>query len=68
MPEPVRRGNAARGRVRAYVDYVFAGQKLRIGLIVRTIGMVRAKAWIGLANVVYNIQRLVWTEARGAPG
>jgi len=68
MPEPVRRGNAARGRIRAHVEHVFAGQKHRMGLVVRTIGMVRAKARIGLANIVYNMQRLVWIKARAAPG
>jgi len=68
MPEPVRRGNTARGRIRAKVEHVFAGQKHRMGLVVRTIGMVRATARIGLANIVYNMQRLVWIEARGTSG
>jgi len=39
-----------------------------MGLIVRSIGIVRATARIGLANIVYNMQRLVWIEARHAPG
>jgi hypothetical protein len=32
------------------------------GRIVRTIGLVRAKAKIGLANLAYNIRRLVTLE------
>ncbi len=34
------------------------------GRIVRTIGIVRARAKIGLQNLAYNIRRLVTLEAR----
>jgi transposase, IS5 family len=33
-------------------------------LIVRTIGVVRAKVRIGLANLTYNIRRAVWLTMR----
>jgi hypothetical protein len=42
---------------------VFAGQKHRMGLVVRTIGIARATIKIGMANLVYNFQRLAWLEA-----
>jgi transposase, IS5 family len=62
MPAHVRRGNATRAKVRAKVEHVFAAQKRRLGLIVRTIGLVRARTKITLANLAYNMRRLVWFE------
>lgn len=38
-----------------------------MGLIVRTIGIARARIKIGMANLVYNFQRLAWLEARTTP-
>jgi IS5 family transposase len=32
-------------------------------LVVRTIGIARAKAKIGMANLAYNMRRLVWLRA-----
>jgi transposase, IS5 family len=66
MPAHIARGNATRARVRARVEHVFAAQKCRLGLIVRTIGMVRARAKIGLANLAYNFTRLAWLKGRTA--
>jgi IS5 family transposase len=67
MPRHVARGNARRGKVRAAVEHVFAAQKRRLGLIIRTVGIARAKAKIGLANLAYNITRFAWLEARALP-
>ena len=67
MPAHIARGNATRARVRARVEHVFAAQKCRLGLIVRTVGMVRAKAKIGIANLVYNFTHLAWLKGRTAP-
>ena len=67
MPAHIARGNATRARVRSRVEHVFAAQKCRLGLIVRTIGMVRAKAKIGLANLAYNFTRLTLAQ-RANPG
>ena len=58
MPAHVRRGNATRAKVRAKVEHVFAAQKRRLGLIVRTIGLARATTKITLANLTYNMRRL----------
>jgi len=66
MPAHIRRGNAARSSVRAAVEHVFAQQKGPMDLCIRTIGIVRAKAKIGLANLTYNMKRLVLHERRGA--
>jgi hypothetical protein len=46
---------------------VFAAQKHRFGLIVRTIGLARARVKIGLANLAYNFGRLIWHETRREP-
>ncbi len=66
MPAHIARGNATRARVRARVEHVFAAQKCRLGLMVRTVGMVRARAKIGLANLAYNFTRLAWLDGRTA--
>jgi IS5 family transposase len=67
MPANIRRGNATRAKVRCHVEHVFAAQKHRIGLIVRTVGIARARAKIALANLAYNFQRLAWLQGRGVP-
>ena len=46
--------------VRARVEHVFAEQKDRMGLFIRTIGLARARTKIGLVNLVYNMKRLIW--------
>jgi len=43
MSEATSRANGRRSRVRAFVEHVFAQQKSRMGLFVRTIGMSRAR-------------------------
>ena len=60
MPAHIARGNATRARVRSRIEHVFAAQKCRLGLLVRTVGMMRARVKIGLANLAYNFTRLAW--------
>jgi IS5 family transposase len=68
-PLPARhaKANAARSAVRSAVEHVFAGQKHRMKLFVRTVGLARAKVKIGMANLAYNFTRLAWLEARAPP-
>lgn len=50
--------NHKRAKIRCRVEHVFGVQAMRAGsLIIRTIGIVRAKAKIGLRNLAYNIDR-----------
>jgi glycosyltransferase involved in cell wall biosynthesis len=42
-------------------------QKGPMGLYIRTIGIARARAKIGLANLLYNMKRLVWLTVQTAP-
>jgi hypothetical protein len=66
MPRNVARANAKKSSVRSAVEHVFAEQKHRRGLFVRTIGATRAKLKIGLANLAYNMRRAVWLTGRTA--
>ena len=64
MPAHVRRGNTTRARVRARVEHVFAAEKRRLHLVIRTVGQARATAKIMLANLAYNFTRLAWLQRR----
>ena len=66
MPDRTARANANKSAVRAHIEHVFAEQKARMGLVVRTIGLARATTKIGLANLVTNMRRLVWLERQPA--
>ena len=58
------KANRNRSKIRARIEHVFGAQKSprRAAGIVRTIGIVRARAKIGLQNLAYNIRRLVTLE------
>jgi transposase, IS5 family len=62
MSGPHRRANQARSAIRSAIEHVFAEQKTRMGLFVRTVGLARATVKIGMANMAYNMKRLVWLE------
>jgi len=68
MPEHTARANNAKSKIRCRVEHVFAQQKDRMGLFIRTIGIKRAETKITLANLVYNMQRLIFHERRAAMG
>ena len=62
-----REANRKKSRVRARIEHVFGAQQSSPGgRIVRTIGIVRARAKIGLQNLAYNIRRLVTLERMAA--
>ena len=67
LPRRTARANAAKSAVRSRVEHVFAEQKARMKLVVRTIGIARARTKIGLANLAYNMKRLVWLKGITAP-
>ena len=66
MPEPMRRANGRKSKVRAAVEHVFADQKSRMGLFIRTVGLARARTKIALANLAYNFRRLIFLERQVA--
>ena len=67
MPSRTGRANAKKSAVRATVEHVFAQQKQRMKLFVRSVGLKRAAATIGMANIAYNLCRWRWWETRTAP-
>jgi transposase, IS5 family len=67
MSRRTARANGRKSAVRAAVEHVFARQKGPMGLYIRTIGIARARTKIGLANLVYNMKRLIWLIGQTAP-
>jgi len=68
MPRATARANARKSSIRAVVEHVFAHQKNKFGLFIRTIGLARAEAKLTLANLAYNMNRLIFHERRNAMG
>jgi IS5 family transposase len=60
LTEQAKGSNRTKSSVRVRVEHVFGAQANDMGgTLVRTIGMVRAKAKIGMKNLAYNMRRLV---------
>ena len=68
MPKTTARANAGKSSIRAAVEHVFAHQKNRFGLFIRTIGIARAEARLTLANLACDMDRLIFHERRAATG
>lgn len=66
MSEATSRANGRRSKIRAFVEHVFAHQKARMGLCVRTIGIGHATMKIGMAYLACNLRRYVWLEGKRA--
>ncbi|MBS1026440.1 IS5/IS1182 family transposase, partial [Gluconobacter cerinus] len=60
------KSNAGKSVIRSRVEHVFADQKSQTGLFIRTFGITRATMRIGLANIVYNMRRLLFLERLSA--
>ncbi|RKK01034.1 IS5 family transposase, partial [Pseudoroseomonas wenyumeiae] len=67
LSEQQAKASASRARIRSGIEHVFAAQKHRMALFVRTIGLARAQVKIGMANLAYNSTRLAWLSTRAAP-
>jgi IS5 family transposase len=53
-----QQGNKTRAKIRCRIEHVFGVMAMMAGsLVVRTIGIIRARAKIGLRNIAYNINR-----------
>jgi IS5 family transposase len=67
LTEREKQGNRTRSKVRARVEHVFGAQSNDMGgALLRCIGIVRARARIGLRNLVYNMRRMVQLDALAA--
>lgn len=59
LTEREQDGNRSRAKIRCRIEHVFGVQAQKAGnLLLRTIGIVRARAKIGLRNLAYNIDRM----------
>jgi hypothetical protein len=58
LSEQQGKANASRARIRLGIEHVFAAQKHRMRVLVRTIGIARAQVKIGMVNLVCNFIRL----------
>ena len=59
LTEQAQKSNRTKSTVRVRVEHIFGAQANDMGgTLVRTIGLVRAKARIGMKNLAYNIRRL----------
>lgn len=68
MPERTAKANATKSKVRARIEHVFVRQKDQMKLFIRAIGIKCAEAKIVLANLTYNMHRLIFHERRAAMG
>ena len=60
LTEQAKGSNRTKSSVRVRVEHIFGAQTNDMGgTFVRTIGLVRAKAKIGMKNLAYNMRRLV---------
>jgi len=60
LSEEQKKMNRMRSRIRCRVEHVFGSMKMRMGdETLRSIGFGRARFWIGVRNLVYNMCRFV---------
>jgi hypothetical protein len=67
MPKRTVTADTKKSAVRATVEHVFVQQEHRMKLVVRSIGLKRAAAVIGMANIAYNLGRWRWRGTQTAP-
>ncbi|MGK2913570.1 MAG: IS5 family transposase [Porticoccaceae bacterium] len=59
LTEEQKLGNTEKSRVRARVEHVFGAMENDMGgIFLRSIGVARAKAGVGLMNLTYNLKRI----------
>lgn len=62
-----KQGNRTRSKTRSRIEHVFGAMRQRAGdVILRTIGIARAKVKIGLRNIAYNMDRFCTLKAQVA--
>jgi hypothetical protein len=64
MPKQTLDSNRRKSLIRSKIEHVFAVQKTQMHLIIRSIGIKRAHVKLGLANIAYNMKRLVYWETK----
>ena len=64
MSARTAKANGRKSKDRAKVEHVFAHQKIRMGLKIRTVSLARVKAAVTMVNMAYNMGRLRWLLSR----
>jgi len=60
LTEEQKKMNKMKSSVRCRIEHVFGAMKMRMGdEVLRSIGFARARFWIGMRNLMYNMSRLV---------
>ena len=67
MNKRTAKANGRKSKVWARVEHVFAHQKARMGLTIRTVGLTRAKAAVTMANMDCNMDRFRWLLDQAKP-
>lgn len=66
LSEAQKQANRDKSKTRANVEHVFGRWTMQMGgKLVRSIGLVRAKAVLGLKNLTYNFVRYAFLQAHG---
>jgi len=67
LTEAQRKLNKVKSSIRCRVEHIFGAMKMRMGNeILRSIGFGRARFWVGMRNLTYNMGRWVsWKRPRG---
>ena len=68
IPRHIARANAKKSSIRAAVEHVFAHQKTRFGLFIRTIGLARAEAKLDAGEHRLQLRPPGFHERRRAMG
>ena len=66
LTDEQKASNRIKSKTRARVEHVFGAQHAMGGHIVRTIGIARARAKIGMMNLIYNMRRMIQLIKRDA--
>jgi len=66
LTEAQRAANRERSRIRSRIEHIFGAMRQRAGdLILRTVGLARARVKLGLRNLAYNLERYAWLRLAG---
>ena len=65
LSEEQKQSNRSKSKIRTKVEHVFGTWAMQMGgKLVRSIGIVRAKAQLGLKNLTYNLLRYTFLQTQ----
>ncbi len=67
LSEAQQQSNRTKSKTRSKVEHVFGAWVMQMGgKLVRVIGIVRVKAYLGLKNLTYNLMRYTFLQTQEA--